>query len=40
MAVKTLGVMLDCSRNGVMKPEQVKKFAKMIADMVSFNSRV
>lgn len=33
MAVKTLGVMLDCSRNGVMKPEQVKKFAKIIADM-------
>ena len=33
MAVKTLGVMLDCSRNGVMKPEQVKRFAKLISDM-------
>ena len=33
MAVKTMGVMLDCSRNGVMKPEQVKRFAKLISDM-------
>lgn len=31
--IKTLGVMLDCSRNAVMKPEKVKEFAKMIADM-------
>lgn len=27
----TFGVMLDCSRNAVMKPEQVKKFAKIIS---------
>ena len=33
MAQKTLGVMLDCSRNAVMKPEKVKEFAKLIADM-------
>ena len=30
---KSLGIMLDCSRNAVMKPEEVKKFAKLIADM-------
>lgn len=30
---QTLGIMLDCSRNGVMKPEKVKEFAKLIADM-------
>lgn len=29
--MKTFGVMLDMSRNGVMKPEQVKKFAKVIS---------
>lgn len=33
MAKKTLGMSLDCSRNGVMKPEKVKEFAKMISDM-------
>lgn len=33
MSKKTLGVMLDCSRNAVMKPEKVKEFAKTIADM-------
>lgn len=31
--MKTLGVMLDCSRNGVMKPDKVKEFAKIISDM-------
>ena len=30
---KTLGIMLDCSRDAVMKPEKVKEFAKMISDM-------
>ena len=30
---QSLGIMLDCSRNGVMKPEKVKEFAKLIADM-------
>ncbi len=29
--MKTFGVMLDISRNGVMKPEQVKKFAKILS---------
>ncbi len=33
MNQKTLGVMLDCSRNAVMKPEKVKEFAKLISDM-------
>lgn len=33
MVNKTLGVMLDCSRNAVMKPEKVKEFAKLISDM-------
>ena len=28
---KRFGVMLDMSRNAVMKPEQVKKFAKVIS---------
>lgn len=31
--MKALGVMMDCSRNAVMKPEKVKEFAKMIVDM-------
>lgn len=31
--VKRLGVMLDCSRNAVMRPEQVKKFASLIKKM-------
>lgn len=30
---KTLGIMIDCSRNAVMKPEEIKRFAKLIADM-------
>ncbi len=30
---KTLGIMLDCSRNAVMKPEKIKEFAKIISDM-------
>lgn len=29
----TFGIMLDCSRNAVMKPEKVKEFAKLISDM-------
>lgn len=29
----SLGIMLDCSRNAVMKPEKVKEFAKLIAGM-------
>ena len=33
MTPQTLGLMLDCSRNGVMKPEKVKEFARMMADM-------
>ena len=33
MRQKSLGIMLDCSRNAVMKPEKVKEFAKLIADM-------
>lgn len=33
MSATTLGVMLDCSRNAVMKPEKVKEFAKLIAGM-------
>ena len=33
MAKKTLGVMIDCSRNAVMKTEKVKEFAKIISDM-------
>lgn len=31
--IKTLGIMLDCSRNAVMKSEKVKEFAKLISDM-------
>lgn len=30
---KILGIMLDCSRNAVMRPEKVKEFAKIISDM-------
>lgn len=30
---KTLGIMMDCSRNAVMKPDKVKEFAKIISDM-------
>lgn len=33
MAQKRLGIMLDCSRNAVMKPEKVKEFAKLMAGM-------
>ena len=33
MEKKTLGVMLDCSRNAVMKPEKVMEFAELIAGM-------
>ena len=33
MNPKELTVMLDCSRNGVMKPEKVKEFAKIIKNM-------
>lgn len=32
-AMKTLGIMLDCSRNAVMKPEKVKEFAHLISNM-------
>lgn len=31
--MRSLGVMLDCSRNGVMTPEKVKEFASLIAGM-------
>lgn len=27
MSINTLGVMIDCSRNAVMKPQQVKEYA-------------
>ena len=30
---KTLGIMLDCSRNAVMRPEKVKEFAALIQSM-------
>ncbi len=33
MTPKTLTAMIDCSRNGVMKPEKVKEFAKLIKAM-------
>ena len=33
MAYKNLGVMIDCSRNAVMKPDKVKEFAKIASDM-------
>ena len=33
MTPKTLAVMIDCSRNGVMKPEKVKEFALLIKNM-------
>ena len=32
MNPKELTVMLDCSRNGVMKPEKVKEFALPVVD--------
>ncbi|MBR3961408.1 MAG: hypothetical protein IKK13_04255, partial [Clostridia bacterium] len=28
-----LGVMLDCSRNGVMRVDTVKRYAKLLSDM-------
>ena len=31
--MKTFGVMLDCSRNAVMKPEAVKKYMDIISDL-------
>ena len=31
--MRTLGIMLDCSRNAVMRPGKVKEFAKIISDM-------
>ena len=31
--MKRFGVMLDCSRNAVMKPEEVKNFARLVKDM-------
>ncbi|MBQ1211370.1 MAG: beta-N-acetylhexosaminidase [Clostridia bacterium] len=33
MKPKTFGVMLDCSRNAVMRPEKVKEFAALIKSM-------
>ncbi len=33
MGPKTLGVMLDCSRNAVLKPKKVKEFAKIVSEM-------
>ena len=30
---RSLGIMIDCSRNGVMTPENVKEFATLIAGM-------
>lgn len=33
MNVKRLGVMLDCSRNAVMKPEKVKEYIDVLADL-------
>ena len=33
MTPKTLAAMIDCSRNGVMKPEKVKEFALIIKNM-------
>lgn len=33
MSDRMLGVMLDCSRNAVMKPKKVKEFAKLISGM-------
>ena len=33
MSVKTLGIMIDCSRNGVMSPGKVKEFASLISGM-------
>ena len=33
MTPKTLAVMIDCSRNGVMKPQKVKEFAAIIKNM-------
>ena len=33
MTPKTLAAMIDCSRNGVMKPEKVKEFALLIINM-------
>ena len=31
--MQTLGIMVDCSRNAVMKPEKVKELARIISDM-------
>lgn len=31
--MKRFGVMLDCSRNAVMKPSEIKKFARILKDM-------
>lgn len=33
MDKRSLGIMIDCSRNGVMTPEKVKEFATMLAGM-------
>lgn len=33
MQNKKLGIMLDCSRNAVLKPEKAKEFAKLISEM-------
>ena len=30
---RSLGIMLDCSRNGVMTPANVKEFATILAGM-------
>ena len=30
--MERFGVMLDCSRNAVMKPQEVKNFAKILID--------
>ena len=33
---KSLGIMLDCSRNAVMRPEEVKKFVKLYEGKIEF----
>ena len=33
MSIRSLGIMLDCSRNAVMTPKKVKEFASLIAGM-------
>lgn len=33
MSIRSLGIMLDCSRNAVMTPQKVKEFASLIAGM-------